>query len=203
MTCQPWTMTLVDTLDGLSVALALLWFAGLSITVAISDVRSHRIPNRVVLPALFGLPVLLAAPVIAALIGGSSADAEAQWGPLLEGCLGALVLFVGNLLLGVLGGLGGGDVKLAAVLGMLLGHGGGWDAVLLGTALAWMAAGAWVLVCGGVRRVWRVWRVRRVWHVRAMWAGQDSRNIHDLQTLPFAPFLLAGAWVVLLMGADF
>lgn len=178
-------MNLVEVMCLVSSALALLWFAGLSVTVAVADVRWRRIPNRVVLPALIGMPVVLAVPLLVALVAGTSADTEAQSRSLLDGCLGALALFVGYLMLVLLGGLGCGDVKLAAILGLQLGYFGGWGAVLLGTLLAWVTAGVVGVACAAPQR---------------MKGPHDLHASRDPPTLPFAPFLLGGAWIVLLAG---
>lgn len=181
-------MNLVEVVCLVSSALALLWFAGLSIVVAVTDVRSRRIPNRVVLPALIGMPVVLAVPLLVALMGGSPVDTEAQLRSILDGCLAALALFVGYLLLAMLGGLGGGDVKLAGIIGLLLGYFGGWGAVLLGTLLAWFAVGLGGVACAVLRRAKRV---------------HGPHTSRDPPTIPFAPFLLLGAWISMLVSAGF
>ncbi|MFQ4149959.1 A24 family peptidase [Arthrobacter sp. LAPM80] len=72
-------------------------------------------------------------------------------------------------------GMGYGDVKLAFVLGLYLGF-VSWPAVLWGTFLAFILAAAWGLALMAVRR------------------GTGKTQI------PFGPFMLAGALVMLVVG---
>ncbi|MBF0815269.1 prepilin peptidase [Microbacterium paludicola] len=129
------------------------------------DIRDHRLPDAIVLPASLGLAALLA---LAAVTAG---DAE----PLGRAAAGGLGLFAFYFALRGLfpSGLGGGDVKLAALLGQLLGlH--GW------TDLAAGAAAAFVL--GGI-------------HATVMLAtGRASRDTH----IAFGPWMIVGAWAGLL-----
>ncbi|QIM16867.1 prepilin peptidase [Leucobacter insecticola] len=148
---------------------ALLWAAGASAALAVSDVRWRRIPNRIVLPAAFGIAVLLALT-----------QNERR---LLVAVCGGAALAAAHLVLAVAGGLGGGDVKLALFIGIPLGYFGGWGAVLLGGALGWVFAGVGAAVQAGLRS--RMRRCRRTPEPRA-------------RGLPFAPFLLAGSWPVIL-----
>lgn len=172
-------MTFAELVNTTSMAIAQLWFAGLSLAVVVSDVGWRRIPNRVVLPALLGLPVLFTAPLVSALLQLAASEVEPRLQKLLHGIEGALVLFAAYLVLACLGGVGGGDVKLAAVLGLVLGYFGGWGAVTVATVLAWSAAGTWIPLSRLVRR-------------RAHGGSRGPPN------LPFAPFLIGGAWVALL-----
>ncbi len=81
-------------------------------------------------------------------------------------------LFVFFVLLRVAGrgAIGGGDVKLAALVGVLLGW-VGWSAVLLGVVAAFLAAGVVAIVLLAARRATRSTRI------------------------PFGPFLVIGTWI--------
>lgn len=115
---------------------ALAYLAVLSMLLAAEDIRSRRLPDRLVLPAYPAAGLLLAA---AALAAGEPGRIAGMAG-------GALALLAGYFLLRVLNpsGLGLGDVKLAGVLGLFLGY-AGWIEVAAGTAAAFVLGGFWGL----------------------------------------------------------
>jgi leader peptidase (prepilin peptidase)/N-methyltransferase len=131
----------------------------------LNDASERRIPNAVLLPAY---------PIAIALLVVASA-AEHQWYGLFRGAIGMFVLASFYLVLALLrpGELGFGDVKLAGLIGLVLGW-LGWRELAIG-ALSGPALGAAVaLVLVAARR-------------------GKGRN-----TLPFAPFLVVGALVAIL-----
>jgi leader peptidase (prepilin peptidase) / N-methyltransferase len=82
------------------------WLAG-------CDLQTGRVPNRIVVPAI------AAGFAVVAIAAAESTDAS----PLLRAVAGTLVLAVPWLVLGLLTagrGVGGGDVKLAALVGLLV-----------------------------------------------------------------------------------
>ena len=93
------------------------------------DARHKLLPNRLVLPFLVGALVLLG---LATVVSGA-------WLQLLGGLLGGAVLFALYLAMALVkpGGIGLGDVKLAAVVGLYTGYLGlnAWLLVLLGAFL--------------------------------------------------------------------
>lgn len=108
------------------VHLALLVVAARLVVI---DVRTHRLPDRIVLPTLAALLALIAIDALAAH----------DTAPLLRAGGGLLMLggFYAVLRLLSRNGMGGGDVKLAAVIGLLLGwH--GWQALAIGAAAAFV-----------------------------------------------------------------
>lgn len=143
---------------------AFVAFAVIGVALAIIDIRSHRLPNRLV--ASVGVTGLVL--LIAAALTGSRMDA------LIRALLAALVLFAAYLVLRMLsaGGVGAGDVKLAAVIGLYLGW-LGWGSVLVGTLAGF--------VLGGV--------------VAA--AMMLARRANRRTAIPFGPWMLAGAWVAI------
>lgn len=148
------------------VVVAFALFAVVSAVLAVGDVRRRRIPDRAVFPATIVAVLLLA--VAAARTGCPSRAAEVA--------LGAAAAFGVCLLVRLARpeAFGGGDVKLAALVGAHLGWFGP-EAVASGVAVGFVAAGVaglGVLAAGG--------------------RGSD---------LPFAPFLLLGAWVQVLAEA--
>jgi len=153
-----------------SAALALvafLVFAGVSVALAAIDLDTSTLPNRIVLPALVTGIVLLATST--ALIG--------DWGQLARAGIGMGGLFVVYYLLAVLsGGMGFGDVKLAAVVGLHLAW-LGWPQLAVGALAAFVLGGIFGMVLIALRR-----------------AGRRS-------AIPFGPWILAGAWVGVFAGA--
>lgn len=131
----------------ISVHLAL---AGVGAGLTAIDARTHRLPNRIVLPTLGALIVLLGVEALA--IGQSASVVRALLGMLLLGGFYVVLRTAGR------SGIGGGDVKLAAVIGLVLAwH--GWDALMIGAASAFVLGAAYVLVLLALRRATRTTRV--------------------------------------------
>ncbi|WP_104524024.1 prepilin peptidase [Blastococcus atacamensis] len=116
--------------------------AGVLLTVV--DLRHRLLPNRVVVPALVVTAALLA---LAAAVDGA-------WNSLLRALLAAAVLFAVYLGMALLspGAMGMGDVKLAALLGLVLGW-LGWGAVLLGAFAGFVVQAALALLLLAARRI--------------------------------------------------
>jgi leader peptidase (prepilin peptidase)/N-methyltransferase len=111
-------------------AYVLLAVAG--VQLARIDLLHHLLPNRMVLPLLGAGIVLL----------GVAAGVSNEAGSLLRGVAGASIMFVLYLFLALTSrnGLGMGDVKLAAPLGLYLGY-LGWSHLFYGGALGFVAGG--------------------------------------------------------------
>lgn len=123
---------------------AFLVLAGVAVLLTLIDLRHHLLPDRVVLPAIAAGALLLA---LAAAIEGTG-EAIRRAG------IAAVVLFVVFLVLALLApsGLGMGDVKLAALLGLYLGW-LGWDAVVLGAAAGFVVQAVLALLLLATRRI--------------------------------------------------
>src|SRR5262249_47810090 len=104
---------LAGRVGGQPLTLALRLLGGPRGAPAAVDINVQRLPDRLPLPAY---PVLVALLAVAALAGH-------DFGALWRALLGGLVLAGGYLLLGLArpGQLGGGDVKLAGLAGLVLG----------------------------------------------------------------------------------
>jgi leader peptidase (prepilin peptidase)/N-methyltransferase len=123
--------------------LAFLYLGGISVALALIDLDTRTLPNRIVLPA-YPVAAVLLAP--AALLAGEP-------GRILTALIGAACLFGIYLLLALIypGGMGFGDVKLAGVLGLYLGW-LGWEAVAVGAFGAFLLGGVFSLVLIALRR---------------------------------------------------
>ncbi|WP_336658557.1 prepilin peptidase [Leucobacter sp. USHLN153] len=136
---------------------ALLEIAGLcafgvwSVALSIVDVRTRRLPNRLLLLAtVTTLPLLLAS---AGCAWATDADAAHAGGG--AGSPGRLLdMFAVSVGLSALffalwrwapAGIGGGDVKLAPLFGAVVGFAGGWQAAFAGVLLAFAGAAVWGL----------------------------------------------------------
>ena len=143
---------------------AFLLLAVVGVLLAVVDLQHRLLPNRVVLPALAAGTALLLVPALA----------DGAWDALLRAVLGAVALFAVYLTLALVspGGLGMGDVKLAALLGLYLGW-LGWAAVVLGALAGFVVQALVALVLLAARRI-----------------GLRGE-------LPFGPAMLAGAALVI------
>jgi leader peptidase (prepilin peptidase)/N-methyltransferase len=140
-----------------TVVLALFFAVLLAVTVI--DVEHRIIPNRILYPSLVAFPVILA---VGALTGEKLS--------LLQGAIGFLAYGGGLFVVALIspGGMGMGDVKLAALIGLVLGA--------FGLSYVAVAAAAAILA-GGLGAV-------------ALLAfARATRK----QAVPFGPYLAGGA----------
>lgn len=117
------------------------------VALATIDIAVQRLPDQLTLPAYPALAVLLAA-------AGIPDGDLATFGRAL---LGGLALAGAYYLMALIqpGKLGGGDIKLAGILGMALGW-LGWPVLIFGGALAYVLFAVVVLVLLLARRIsWR------------------------------------------------
>jgi len=143
---------------------AYLYLGAIGAALTLIDLDVHRLPDLIVLPSYPIAFLLLLVPTVV----------TGEWGSLLRGVLAGLALFVGYLVLALVspggGGLGLGDVKLAGVLGLLLGW-LGWGPAVVSVLAAF--------VIGGLIAV------------LLLLAGRASRSSH----VAFGPSMILGAWV--------
>lgn len=125
------------------VVVAHICLVGIGAWLLVIDIRTHRLPNRIVLPALVAVSLL--AVLDAAMTGHSAALIRALWGLLILGGFYAVLRVTSR------SGMGGGDVKLAALIGAVLGwH--SWTALAVGAASAFVLAALYALVLILLRR---------------------------------------------------
>jgi leader peptidase (prepilin peptidase)/N-methyltransferase len=141
--------------------------AGVGGRLIVTDVRTHRLPNRIVLPTLAALIVLGALDALVA--GQSAAFLRALLGMVILGGFYAVLRGISRA------GMGGGDVKLAAVIGFVLGwH--GWQSLAIGAASAFVLGALYALVLILLRR-----------------ADGATR-------IAFGPWMIAGALLGIVLG---
>lgn len=148
-------------IHGLPGAVTYLFFTGLLAAVSAVDLRRQIIPDRYLLVGLAaGVPLMLWSRSL----------------PIGRAVLGLLVAFGAMLVVALLsrGGMGGGDVKLAGVIGFFLGPAGGLLALML-AALAGAVVGVLLI-------------------------GLRLKGRKDF--IPYGPFLALGALVSLLWGRE-
>jgi len=151
----------------LPVTLAYVYLAAVSVALTLIDLDTRRLPNSIVLPSYVVLGTLFA---LACALG-------APWEAMLRALIGATALYVFYAVLRLArpGGMGGGDVKLAGVLGAALAW-IGWGAFAVGAFAAF--------VLGGVVGV----------------ALMVTRRATGKTAIPFGPWMIAGAWSGILVG---
>ena len=129
---------------GQSSVLAFGFLGALGVALGAVDVAVHRLPDRLTLPAY---------PVLIALLGVTAAIGH-DGGALVRALLASVALSAAYLLLALLrpGQLGGGDIKLAGLLGLGLGW-LGWAAVIAGAVLAFVLTAVVSLALLAARRI--------------------------------------------------
>ncbi len=157
----------LERLHLLSALPAYLYFAAVGIALSLIDLDCRRLPKSIVLPSY---------PVLAALLA-ASAGWQHDWWALARAAIGgaALFAFYYAVALAYPAGMGFGDVRLAGILGAVLGY------------LSWstLVAGAF----GG-------FLLGAVVGVAVLAAGRGGRKT----ALPFGPFMIAGALLAVFVG---
>jgi len=148
--CLPSLQRAVTTGSSVRLAVSLielvayLYLAAISIALALIDLDTHRLPDRIVLPAY----------VVGGGLLGVVALLEGDGWTLLRALVGGAAAFALYLVLGLAkpGAMGFGDVKLAGLLGLYLGW-VGWSALVVGVFGGFVVGGLVALVLMALRRV--------------------------------------------------
>lgn len=148
---------------------AFFYLAAISIALTLIDLDTQTLPNKIVLPSiLVGIALLAIA-----------SSGTANWGALLGAVAGGAALFVFYLIVALISprGMGMGDVKLAAVLGIYLGY-LGWGVVAVGAFAAFLLGGFFAIAL--------------------LLLGRARRRT----AIPFGPWMIAGAWLGIAFGSQ-
>lgn len=139
---------------------AFLFFGAVAVALAFIDLDTHRLPDVIVVPSIVVSLGLLSASALV--------DHEPQ--RISRALLGAGILFSAYLVLWIIypSGMGLGDVKLAAVLGMYMGW-IGWGTLIVGGFAAFLLGGAYA--------------------VGLLATGRANRK----SGIPFGPWMVVGA----------
>ncbi|WP_166350412.1 prepilin peptidase [Phytoactinopolyspora limicola] len=166
-TAAAWALIGVASSDLGAATTAFLVVAAMGVAMAYVDIREHRLPDWLTVPALVAAAIALA----------GAAAVDDSWARYGRAWAGAGVVLAFYLLLVLLrpADLGLGDVKLAAVLGLLLGW-IGWPVLVFGV-FAGFVVGA--LLAAGL-----------------LLAGRAGRRT----SIPFGPAMLLGALVAVVWG---
>lgn len=153
------------------------WIAGVvGIAAIVDDVRRRQISNWIPCSA-FGAGLILQ-------------TMHSGWRGTGSALLGTITGAAVFLIFYVLGGMGGGDVKLMAGFGAVLG------------AKQLLEAALWTAGCGGLMAV----AVIAIGHLRQIWIGRRrvpgmeapaSELQQRAQSIPYAPAIAAGVWLSL------
>jgi leader peptidase (prepilin peptidase)/N-methyltransferase len=115
---------------------AFLYLAGITVSLALIDLDTHKLPDAIVLPAY----------VVGAVVFASASLVEGDFDALIRAAVGLAALFLFYFLMAFAypAGMGLGDVKLAGVLGMYLGW-VGWGALATGAIAAFILGGLYAV----------------------------------------------------------
>ena len=160
-----WRLLAVDKPWALA---AYLYLAAAGIALAMIDIDVQRLPDKIVLPSY---------AVVAVLLTLAAAGAQ-DWWPLARAGIGAAAVFVFYFVLAFAypAGMGFGDVKLAGVLGALMGY-LSWSAPIVATFGAFLLGAIVGLVLIATRR-----------------GGRKT-------AIPFGPFMIAAALTTVFAGS--
>lgn len=146
---------------------AYLYLGAICVALTLIDLDHHRLPDKIVLPSYAVGGVLL----------GGAALLDGEPGRLLRAAIGMALLYAVYLTLRLINpkGMGGGDVKLAGVLGMYLAY-LGWYEWFTGWLLGFFLGGLFGVLALLLRRATRKTKV------------------------PYGPFMMAGALLAVFAG---
>ena len=145
MTAAAWAGT-VGLVGAQWTLASFLWMVAVTVVLSFVDLRSYRLPNRVLVPGVVVGLLLLSG---GALLDGRIGDVPEA---LASGLGYSVVLLIPAL--ATRGAIGMGDVKLALLLGLFTGY-HGWETAVAALVSAFLLAGAVGVVLLALRRITR------------------------------------------------
>jgi len=139
-----------------------LYFVAVGVPMAAIDATTGKLPDRLTLPSY---------PILAVLLGAAEGASPSQ-GSTTRGVVAAALLVAVFFASALLRGVGLGDVKLAGLLGLVLGF-RSWTTVYVGMLVAFVLAALFIVFLSSSRR--------------------------NCAHIPLGPFLVAGAMVAILL----
>lgn len=142
---------------------AFLYLAAISVALALIDLDSHTLPNKIVLPAY----------VVGIVLLGSASIASSDFESPIRAGIGMVAMYVAYFLMAIAypGGMGFGDVKLAGVLGLFLAW-LGWGELLVGAFAAFVLGGVFSIILLAFRRAGRKSGIPfGPWMLAGAWVG--------------------------------
>lgn len=140
------------------------WAVFIGLVAAVEDLRRRQIPNWIPLAAIAG--------------GLAIAFRDHGWSGAGSSLLGLLAGFAVFFVFYALGAMGGGDVKLMAGFGAVL----GWS-------LIWQAS-LWTAAVGGITALGAV--------TASLFAKKRSNQGKSADAIPYAPAIALGSWLALI-----
>lgn len=141
-------------------------YTAIFVLIAVTDIERRLILNVVTLPAM-------ALAIVGSFFTGPISWKSALLGGVVAYVILMAIVLLGNWLVGP-GAMGGGDIKLAAFIGLVTGFPLVLEALLLG------------ILIGGV--------------VSLLLLLMRLRSLRD--PIPYGPFLLLGGWVTMIWGLE-
>ena len=141
---------------------AYLYFVAVGVPIAVVDATTGKLPDRLTVPSY---------PILAVLLGAAEGASPSQ-GSTTRGVVAAALLVAVFFASALLRGVGLGDVKLAGLLGLVLGF-RSWTTVYAGMLVAFVLA--------------------------AIFIGFSNIRRGNCVRIPLGPFLVAGTMVAILL----
>ena len=166
-----------------------------SLAAAITDARSRRVPNGLT------LPMFLAGLVFQAAVNGWSGDGTLAGAGLKSGLLGFLIGFGMLFVLWIIGGGGGGDVKLMGALSVWLGFSLTLKVLIASTLvvmLSTVGAMIWSVCVHGLRKAKRRYLKASKEDDRGRFQTETAEQKQKRRIMPYAIPVALATWSVIL-----
>lgn len=186
----------------MTLILAYIAIVGVCIVATVTDLRTGRIPNKLTASAmLVGLVFWLVAGLVAGR--GLVGDTGSISGTVSASFLGLLCGLIPFAILVMMGGLGGGDMKLMGAIGAWGAHTASGDPpwrIVLDTTFYALVAGALIAIVLMVRH--RRVRLTLLRLIGIAASGGKAVSPDDDASVPKVPFAAAALVGILIAGAE-